>query len=71
MQKIAKPVVKQAPKEKVRDAAVVLKRSKTQSMTGLGTHDGMSASERESMSKYSMKSIQPLDSARAPGNPDE
>lgn len=40
-------------------------------MTALGPHDGVSVSERESLSKYSMKSIQPIDSARAPGNQDE
>ena len=42
---------------------MALKKSKTQSMNAFGTRR-MSASEKESMSKYSIKSIQPLDSAR-------
>ena len=73
MQKIAtKPAQKQGgTKEKVRDATMVIKKSKAQSMHGLGVHGSMSESERESMSKYSIKSIQPLDSARGAGDQDE
>lgn len=70
VQKISSKAQKQGAKEKPRDATVVVKKSKPQSMH-VGARRGVSESERESMSKYSMKSIQPLDSARGGGNPDE
>jgi len=64
VQKIGgKPDQKNHKKDKVRDGTMALKKSKTQSMNAFGTRR-MSASEKESMSKYSIKSIQPLDSAR-------
>lgn len=70
VKKIAKPMEKQAIKKNTREATVILKKSKTQSMNGLGTRRGISESD-QSMSKYSIKSIQPLDSARGPGAHDE
>lgn len=49
---------------------MALKKSKTQSMNAYGTRR-ISESEKESMSKYSIKSIQPLDSARGAAAQDE
>ena len=73
VQKIGKPGAKQGEREKARDATVIIKKSKTETQSAIGPDDriGITESERASLSKYSMKSLQPMQSVRATAGQDE